>query len=58
MTEGPCLYLIIKYSRRSQADRRETPIKRLRDPPRAATKEMTGKAQTSFSTLMSVEAKP
>ena len=57
-TSGRNLNLRNKYSRKSQADRKETPTKRPRDPPRSAMKEMVGYAQTSVSTLISVEAKP
>ena len=42
---------------KSQAERKETPMNRLRDPPRSATNEMPEKSQTSFSDLISREAK-
>ena len=42
---------LTKYSAQSQTERRETPTKRLREPPRSARKEMVGKAQTSLSSL-------
>ena len=50
------MYLRMK-SKQSQTDKKETPTKRLREPPRSAMKEMPEKAQTSVSTLSCVEAK-
>ena len=44
-------------SPQSQSDKKETPTKRLRAPPRSAMKEMVEKAQASVSTRMSVVAK-
>ena len=44
-------------SRQSQTDKKETPTKRLREPPRSAMNETAEKAQTSVSTLVLVEAK-
>ena len=45
------------YSSRSQAERKETPMKRLRAPPSSDMKEMVDTAQTSLSTVISVDAK-
>ena len=51
------LYFSTIYSTQSQTDKKETPTKRLRAPPRSAMKEMVEKAQASVSTRMSVVAK-
>ena len=51
------LYFSTIYSTQSHTDKKETPTKRLRAPPRSAMKEMVEKAQASVSTRMSVVAK-
>ena len=45
------------YSNTSQADKNEIPTKRLRAPPSSDMKEMVDTAQTSLSTVISVDAK-
>ena len=44
-------------SKQSHTDKKETPTKRLREPPRSAMNEMAENAQTSVSTLILVDAK-